>query len=568
MLDTMNESRLAAAREAQLSHWQRGEPIWTEVLLEGDPALTEDTDAVLDLIYSEILLREEFGDPPHLENYLQRFPQHAVALRRQFAVHGVLLSLEESQGSNGESATESPRRWERQRDDAPAYIADYEILEEVGRGGMGVVYQGRHRMLTTRLAAIKVLRPDATAPEDLARFRAEANAVAELRHEHIVPIYEFGVFSTSGNEHKTHFVALEWVEGGSLAQKINGVPMPGQQAAEMLRPIADAVAQAHRHGILHRDLKPSNILLTAEGKPKIADFGLAKKLDADAGNTRSGAILGTPSYMAPEQAAGQNHTVGPAADVYALGAILYEMLTGRPPFRADTVLHTLQQVITLEPVPPSRLQPALPRDLETICLKCLQKEPARRYASAQELADDVGRFLRHEPIRARRASLLERTGKWIRRRPASAALVVVGILALIAVTSLWGYFTLQMRDERDEARRQSERAVQILRHARISVDSFATTVRAAKTGSSGTVPFQLACSYSKTAAALANDPSLQIKDRRELSEQYALSAVKLLGCARDAGFFEKAENRSQLLTNSELDALRNRADFQRFLASQ
>jgi len=562
MLETNAHDRLAAAREMQYLRWQRGEPSWAETLLAEDATLADDANAALDLIYSEILLREEFGDTPDMEDYLRRFPQHAVALRRQFAVHCILADLEETQGG-GDGAT-----WAQKESchASPAHIADYEILSEVGRGGMGVVYQGRHRLLSSRLAALKVLRPDATSPEDLARFRTEANAVAELRHEHIVPIYEFGVYCVPGSDHKLHFVALEWVEGGSLAQKINGIPLSGLQAAKILLPLAQAVAFAHQHGILHRDLKPSNILLTADGKPKVADFGLAKKLDADQGNTCSGAILGTPSYMAPEQAAGQVHGVGPTADVYALGAILYEMLTGRPPFRADTVLHTLQQVSTLEPVPPSRLQPTVPRDLETICLKCLQKEPARRYASAQELADDVARFLQHEPIRAHRASTLERCIKWMRRRPTSAALILGSVLALVALSGIWAHFTVQLRDERDQARRQTERALQILKHARITVDSVAMTVRAANASNTDSVLYKLACSYAKTAASLADDASLQSKDRHELAEQYAASAVKLLGCARAAGFFNRKDNQALVRANPELDVLRRRADFRQFLA--
>lgn len=560
MLETPPEL-LACARESQFLRWQRGEPIWVEALLAEYLTLADDANAVLDMIYSEILLREEFGDAPDLEEYVRRFPQHADALRRQFMVHGILADLQETHPTN--EAT-----WPLVGGDngSPTRIADYDILSEVGRGGMGVVYLGRHRLLSSRLAALKVLRPDATSAEDLARFRTEANAVAELRHEHIVPIYEFGVSTTPGSDHNLHFVALEWVEGGSLAQKINGVPLSGKQAAEILLPLAEAVAFAHQHGILHRDLKPSNILLTAEGKPKVADFGLAKKLDADQGNTHSGAILGTPSYMAPEQAAGHSQNLTPAVDVYALGAILYEMLTGRPPFRADTMLHTLQQVTTLEPVPPSQLQPTVPRDLETICLKCLQKEPMRRYRSAQELADDIARFQRHMPIRARRASPVERTIKWVRRRPASAALVVVGVLAVAALSGLWIYFTLQLRDERDQARRESERALQILKHARISVDSVAMTVRAANASNADSVLFKLACSYARTSASLADDPSLRSADRHELAEQYAASAVKLLGCAKTAGFFNRKDNQSLLRSDIDLDVLRNRDDFRQFMA--
>jgi formylglycine-generating enzyme required for sulfatase activity len=303
-------------------------------------------------------------------------------------------------------------------------IPGYEVLGVLGRGGMGIVYQARHVKLK-RLVALKMIRAGSYASEqELARFQAEAEVVARLQHPHIVQVYEVG------EHHGLPFFALEYVDGGSLAQKLTAELLPARSVAGLVQTLARAVNCAHQRGIIHRDLKPANVLLTADGTPKVADFGLAKRVYVDAGDTQTGAILGTPSYMAPEQAAGRLSEVGPRADVYALGAILYACLTGRPPFRAETPADTLMQVLTDEPVPPRRLQPKVPRDLETICLKCLRKEPARRYASAVELADDLQRWLAGEPIRARPVSLGARGLKWAKRRPTAAALVLLAGLAV------------------------------------------------------------------------------------------------------------------------------------------
>jgi tetratricopeptide (TPR) repeat protein len=260
------------------------------------------------------------------------------------------------------------------------------------------------------------------------------------------------------------YLVLEYVEGGSLARRLAGTPQPARAAAELAQTLARAVQHAHEQHILHRDLKPANVLLTADGVAKVTDFGLAKLLPGAAGDspeapqTQSGAVLGTPSYMAPEQAAGKRQEVGPATDVYALGAILYELLTGRPPFKAETPLDTLQQVLAEDPVPVRRLQPKVPRDLETICLKCLEKEPARRYASAADLAEDLARFLGGAPIRARPSSLGERARKWARRKPAAAALLGVSGLALLTVFGLVLGFTVRLRAALEATQEQRDRA--------------------------------------------------------------------------------------------------------------
>jgi serine/threonine protein kinase/tetratricopeptide (TPR) repeat protein len=325
-------------------------------------------------------------------------------------------------------------------------VPGYELLEELGRGGMGVVYKARQTSLQ-RLVALKMIRSGAQADEnEVARLRAEAEAVARLQHPNIVQIYEVG-------EHDGQpYLSLEFVGGGTLARRLAKAPQNARTAAAVLETLARAMHAAHQSGIIHRDLKPANVLLAGEPEvpladctPKITDFGLAKRLDRELGHTVTGQVMGTPSYMAPEQAQGKKD-ITPSADVYALGAVLYELLTARPPFQAETLMDTLLQVINHEPVPPRRLQPKVPRDLETICLKCLEKSPARRYASALALADDLHRFLAGEPIRARPTGVWERGRKWARRRPVSAALVGVSALALvIAVLGLVVYSESERR---------------------------------------------------------------------------------------------------------------------------
>jgi WD40 repeat protein/tRNA A-37 threonylcarbamoyl transferase component Bud32 len=298
----------------------------------------------------------------------------------------------------------------------------YELLNELGRGGMGVVYKARQKSLGRVVALKMVLSGSHASKIELARLRSEAEAIARLSHPHIVQIHEIG-------EHDgLPFLCLEYLSGGTLASRLAGTPMPPRQAAEMVTVLAGAVHAAHRAGIIHRDLKPSNVLFAADGTPKVTDFGLAKQRDS--GLTASDAVLGTPSYMAPEQAEGRVREIGPAADVYSLGAILYECLTGRPPFKSSSDLETIRQVIHDDPAPPRRLNRAVPRDLETVCLNCLRKQPQRRYATAAELADDLGRFLDGKPITARPAGRFERAWKWVKRYPARAALLSLFIFVL------------------------------------------------------------------------------------------------------------------------------------------
>jgi serine/threonine protein kinase len=341
-------------------------------------------------------------------------------------------------------------------------VPGFEILGELGRGGMAVVYQARQVALQRTVALKMVLNGAHAGPTELARFRAEAAVIARLQHPNIVQIYEVG--EAAG---RPYFV-LEFVAGGSLAQHLHGTPQPMRPAAQLVEVMARAVHAAHANGVVHRDLKPGNILMVPSNQgsasgaettqnanavtaergvlnaiPKITDFGVAKCVagDGEAAALRSptitGELLGTPPYMAPEQAATPRQPVGPAADVYALGAILYELLTGRPPFRGETPLDTVLQVLHNELVSVTSLQPNVPRDLETICLKCLRKEPRKRYGSAVELAEDIQRFLRDEPIRARPVLAVEKFWRWVRRHPVPAGLLAATLLApVVALTAL------------------------------------------------------------------------------------------------------------------------------------
>jgi len=310
------------------------------------------------------------------------------------------------------------------------YFGDYELLEEIARGGMGVVWKARQSSLN-RIVALKMILAGKLASEaEVQRFRREAEAAANLQHPNIVAIHEVG-------EHEgQHYYSMDYVEGRDLGALVReSGPLPPARAAECVKTLAEAVHFAHQRGTLHRDLKPQNVLIDAAGVPRITDFGLAKFIERDESLTQTGAAMGSPSYMPPEQAAGHLDQVGPHSDVYSLGAVLYELLTGRPPFRAETPVATMRQVMDSEPAAPRKLNAALPPDLETICLKCLEKNPARRYHSARALAEELGRFLNHEPIQAIPVSAVRKAETWLRRHPwklvaaaSSISMVLMGLL--------------------------------------------------------------------------------------------------------------------------------------------
>ncbi len=323
------------------------------------------------------------------------------------------------------------------------YFGDYELLEEIARGGMGVVYKARQTTLKRIVALKMILSGQLAGEEDVKRFYAEAEAAAKLDHPGIVPIFEIGQHDGQ------HYFSMALVEGESLARKVAEKPLPPREAAGLIRKVAEAVAYAHVEGVVHRDLKPANVLLDKDGEPRVTDFGLAKRISAEsltteaedsAGLTATGQILGTPSYMPPEQAAGKTDQIGPLADVYSLGAMLYCLLTGRPPFQAASPLDTLLQVLQKDPVAPRQLDPKVPRDLETICLKCLEKDPHRRYMSVRELAEDLRRWLGDEPIRARRIGLVGRAVRWVRRHRRVTATSAVAALAaaVLVMGTIWG----------------------------------------------------------------------------------------------------------------------------------
>lgn len=442
---------------AQLDQGLRaGRDCRAEEFIAAAPELESQADAAIELIYTEFVTRQELGQQPQPADFCQRFPRWKTILEEQFQIHALMAESDAVISALGVKGDRSDHG-----DDGVSMSVDalwlgrYERGRELGRGGMGVVYQARDTQLG-RSVAIKVLLAGPYANlTDLDRWRREAEAVACLAHPNIVQILEIG------NHDGRPLIVLEYVAGRNLSELIAGRPQPAQFSAELLEKLSRAVHFAHQRGIVHRDLKPSNVLLattenrdavslrqgdgeTVRYEPKITDFGLAKRFVGDSSQTRTGALIGTPSYMAPEQT-GVSKYVGPASDVYSLGAILYELLTGKPPFEAESVLETARQVVWDEPVPPSRLAPRVPRDLETICLKCLRKEPYKRYATADALADELRRFLTGQPIQARPISIWQQTVRWAWRRPAIAALVAVSAVALTTVLMLNLWHTAELK---------------------------------------------------------------------------------------------------------------------------
>jgi hypothetical protein len=417
----------------QRQRWQRGERVPAEAYLQLYPDLEADAERALELIYGEFLLREALGETPNLEEYVERFPRYAARLRQQVQLHRALASSDRLPDSS-QAWCEAPTidgiptgatgavpsagaAWPR--------VPGYEILGELGRGGMGVVYKARQVGLN-RLVALKLIRDEQLASAaEVQRFRTEAEATAQLDHPNLVPIHEVG------EDQGRHYFSMKLIEGGSLSEHLPRLVPEPRTAVQLLATVARAVHYAHQHGILHRDLKPANILLDEQGQPHVTDFGLAKRIGSGGGATQTGMIIGTPSYMPPEQAGGKKRLTT-AVDVYALGAILYELLTGQPPFAAETPLDTVLQVLEREPERPRKLNPQVDRDLELICLKCLAKEPVQRYTSAEALAADLEHWLAGEPLTVRPPSLVSLLQFWLRQNFGEAGkvvwMVVVGLL--------------------------------------------------------------------------------------------------------------------------------------------
>lgn len=427
MPEPSDELRFAIL-DRQRQAWAEGWPRAAEDFLRDAALPQEHTEVLLDLLYNEIVLREERGERPSLEEYASRYP----ALREELELHFDVHSALQEELLDATCVSDSTRLAAPDLSGPLPTLSNYDLVGVLGHGGMGVVYKARHRLLG-RHVALKMFQPGRRpTPRELARFRMEAEAIARLQHPNIVQIFEVG------EANGLPFIALELVEGGTLAERLEHERLTPAAAATLIEVLARAVHHAHERDIIHRDLKPANVLFGEGMTPKIADFGLAKLMESDPGlahdASRSGEPVGTPRYMSPEQAAGRNERIGPATDVYALGTLLYECLTGRAPFMGSSVIDTLDRIRHDEPLSPRRLERSIPRDLETICLACLHKEPRRRYSTALALADDLGRFLHAEPIRARRTPAWERGWLWCRRRPAQAALVAVAMLLVLGGT--------------------------------------------------------------------------------------------------------------------------------------
>ncbi len=388
-----------------------------------------DTDTILAEALDQLLAQSRGGKHADLESTIRQHPELEQELRELWAT---MMFAEDFASFSGDldALTVTPR--DASAPDAapaPRDFGDYELQDEIGRGGMGVVYRARQKSLNRTVALKMILRGDLASSDDLARFQAEAESAAKVLHPHIVPVYEVG--EVDGRP----YFSMKLIEGTTLARRLADGPLPSRQAAEMLVPICRAIADAHRQGVLHRDLKPSNILIDREGRTFVTDFGLAKRINTTDGDaslsgslTQSGAIIGTPGYMAPEQAAGQRGEVSPATDVYSLGAILYAMLTGRPPFQAPSALDTVMMVLEQDPLPPRMLNPKAHPDLEMIALKCLQKPADLRYADADALADDLQAFLANEPIAARSSQFTQIITRAFRETHHAAVLENWGLL--------------------------------------------------------------------------------------------------------------------------------------------
>ncbi len=409
----------------QSERWQRGEPVRVEHYLAQHPTLAGDTDALLDLVHAEMRHRLESGERPSVEEYLLRFPQHAELLRHVWPQLGRLHpQMQADSSAANTTAVEEPATSSDLAPLLPTFaVPGFELHEKLGEGGMGIVYRARDLRLD-QPRALKVIRTGPFAGKEAhARFNREAKAVARLDHSGVVRIHALS------QHEETLYICMDYLEGGSLQMRLRQGRLEIRAAADLVRQLALAVQHAHDHRVLHRDLKPANVLLTADGAPKVTDFGLAKLLDTDDDLTHSGAVMGTPAYMAPEQADGRQSDIREWTDIWSLGVILYECLTGRAPFKGQSRSETLQRVKTQAPAPPRELRAEIPAELEVICLKCLAKEPNQRYGTAAALAADLQAWLDGKAARIRPVRGPRRLLRVLRRRPRLSLLVGGGLLA-------------------------------------------------------------------------------------------------------------------------------------------
>jgi tetratricopeptide (TPR) repeat protein len=428
--------------------WRSGKRPRIEDLLVG--AIADERSALLrELLAVELEYRMIAGEKPPRREYLARFPDDPSI---------VMLALQEAEvAAFANRATDDSEA--HTRGDLPRIFSDYRLLEEIARGGMGVVYKAQQISLDRTVAVKMILAGPMASALEVERFYVEVQTAAQLDHPNIVPIFEVGQWEGQ------RYFSMAFVDGDSLANRLSVGSLPPREATELLLPVADAIHYAHSRGIIHRDLKPANILIDSHGRPHITDFGLAKRVANKRELTATGEVIGTPGFLPPEQAIGDTGSIGVASDVYSLGAVLYAALTGRAPFQAANTLDTLRQVTEQDPVPPRRLDGTVPRDLETIALRCLEKQPAKRYESAQEVADEMRRFLVGAPIRARSIGSVERLRRWCRRNPVVAGMAGLTAILLLAITATSTMAVIRIGALRDVAVEHEQRSTISLQRA-------------------------------------------------------------------------------------------------------
>jgi eukaryotic-like serine/threonine-protein kinase len=506
----------------------------------------------IDKAIADYMLRIDKGEHVDREQFIAQHPDIADLLRAHFADADDLERLIRS------AADDPIESGAKAADPAPLqvirYFGDYELLKEIGRGGMGIVYKARQLSLGRIVAVKMILSGRFASAGDVERFHREAKAAANLKHPGIVAIHEIG-------EHDgRHYFSMDFIEGRSLAEIVRDSPLPSRQAAEYIRKVADAVGYAHKCDTLHRDIKPSNILIDSNENTHLTDFGLAKRVGTDADLTLSHAVVGTASYMAPEQASGGREEIGPAIDIYSLGATLYDLLTGRPPFRAETPAATLLQVQQSEPALPRILNSAVDRDLETICLKCLEKEPGRRYASVDALSEDLGRYLRGEPIQARPVGPIGRLWRWSKRQPLVAGLIAIALVLLLGGIAVSTYFAQDARNKAKEAEVNAIQAEENFNRAKANAIEAEENAKRAKTNA------EQADENAKKAkgnAERAEANAVQANDARDREEKqrlaaehqsYLANALRL--AARSREVLDEYPQRSLLLAIESVETMR------------